>query len=138
LVEKVGGERAIDVRPLANILSPLVNVCNSALAAAGATAGEAEAGTIEGAAMTPGAALQVSGEIRSREDAIRLLDKVCAYLDRNEPSNPAPLLIQRAKRLMTMSFVDIIRDMAPDGVEIAKRGPINRSAIEVNLTEEEA
>ncbi len=116
LVEKVGGERAIDVRPLANILSPLVNVCNSALAAAGATAGAAEAGTIEGAAMAPAAALQVTGEIRSRDDAIRLLDKVCAYLERNEPSNPAPLLIQRAKRLMTMNFVDIIRDMAPDSL----------------------
>lgn len=116
LVEKVGGERALDVRPMASILTPLVNVCNNALAATGSAAVEAEAGAVEGAPGSAGAPLQVSGEIRSRDDAIRLLEKVCAYLERTEPTNPAPLLIQRAKRLMTMSFVDIIRDMAPDSV----------------------
>jgi type VI secretion system protein ImpA len=54
--------------------------------------------------------------VRSRDDALRLLDKVCDYLERQEPSNPAPLLIKRARRLMTMNFVDIIRDMAPDSL----------------------
>lgn len=37
-------------------------------------------------------------------------------IERNEPSHPAPLLIQRAQRLMTKSFVEIIRDLAPDGM----------------------
>lgn len=119
LVERVGAERATDVRPLANVLSPLVNVCSSALAAV-SVAAPAEAGAGEGADGTgvlPAAApLQVTGEVRSRDDALRLLDKVCDYLERQEPSNPAPLLIKRARRLMTMNFVDIIRDMAPESL----------------------
>jgi type VI secretion system protein ImpA len=41
---------------------------------------------------------------------------VCEWLERNEPSNPAPLLIRRSQRLMTKSFIDIIRDLVPDGL----------------------
>jgi type VI secretion system protein ImpA len=54
------------------------------------------------------------GDIRSREDAIRALERVCDFLARNEPTNPAPLLIRRAQRVMTMQFLDIIRELAPD------------------------
>ena len=34
----------------------------------------------------------------------------------NEPTNPAPLLIQRAQRLMKKNFMEIIRDLLPDGL----------------------
>ncbi|MEO6269941.1 MAG: type VI secretion system protein TssA, partial [Lautropia sp.] len=57
-----------------------------------------------------------AGEIRSREDAVRELDRICAYLERHEPANPAPLLIRRAQRLVQMNFLDILRDLAPEGM----------------------
>ena len=47
-------------------------------------------------------------------DAHRALERVCEWIERNEPSNPAPLLIRRAQRLMSKSFIDIIRDLAPE------------------------
>jgi type VI secretion system protein ImpA len=56
------------------------------------------------------------GEIRSREDAHRALERVCEFLARNEPTNPAPLLIRRAQRVMTMPFLDIIRELVPEAV----------------------
>jgi len=59
----------------------------------------------------------LSGEIHSREDAIRALNLVCAYLERHEPTNPAPLLIKRAQKLMNMSFVQIIQEMTPEGMD---------------------
>ena len=46
-----------------------------------------------------------------------MLDRVCDYLDRHEPTNPAPLLIRRAQRLMTMNFLEIVREMAPEGLD---------------------
>ena len=55
-------------------------------------------------------------ELSSREDAIQMLEKVCVYIEKNEPTNPAPLLIKRAQRLMSLSFIDIIKELAPDGV----------------------
>ena len=38
---------------------------------------------------------------------------------RGHPSaltNPAPLLIRRSQRLMSKNFIDIIRDLVPDGL----------------------
>ena len=57
------------------------------------------------------------GQIASRADVIRSLDAVIAYFRNEEPSSPVPLLLQRAKRLAAMDFLEIIRDMAPDGLE---------------------
>jgi type VI secretion system protein ImpA len=56
------------------------------------------------------------GEPRSREDVIRAIDAICSYYSRFEPSSPVPLLLQRCKRLVTMSFLDIVKDMLPDGL----------------------
>jgi type VI secretion system protein ImpA len=57
------------------------------------------------------------GDIVSREDVIRALDKICAYYERNEPSSPVPLLLQRCRRLVTLSFVEILKDLAPDSMK---------------------
>ncbi len=67
-----------------------------------------------------GAAPAASGEIRSREDVIRNLDRICAYFQEHEPSSPVPMLLERAKRLVSMSFVEILEDMTPSGVAEAK------------------
>ena len=47
---------------------------------------------------------------------IRVLDKICSYYQRAEPSSPIPLLIRRSKRLVSASFMDIVRDIASDGL----------------------
>jgi type VI secretion system protein ImpA len=63
--------------------------------------------------MPAGAAV---GELRSREDARRQLLAVAEFLERTEPTNPAPLLVRRAARLMGMGFIDILRELAPDSL----------------------
>ncbi|MDA8249104.1 MAG: type VI secretion system protein TssA [Rhodospirillales bacterium] len=55
-------------------------------------------------------------EVTTRADALRLLDLVCRYYQRYEPSSPLPLLIERARRLAEKDFLDILRDLAPDGL----------------------
>lgn len=55
-------------------------------------------------------------EINSREDVIRAIDRICDYYARVEPSSPLPLLLKRAKRLATKSFLDIIRDLTPEAL----------------------
>jgi type VI secretion system protein ImpA len=68
---------------------------------------------------------RLSGEITSREDVLRALDKICQYYERHEPASPLPMLLGRCKRLATMSFYEIIRNMAPDGLSQIEtlRGP---------------
>ena len=64
----------------------------------------------------PEASVALSGEISSRSDVIRVLDKICEYYERFEPASPVPIFMQRAKRLVTMNFVDMIKDLAPEAM----------------------
>jgi type VI secretion system protein ImpA len=54
--------------------------------------------------------------VNTRSDAMRLLDLVCRYYEQNEPSSPLPLLITRARKLADKGFLEILQDLAPDGV----------------------
>ncbi|CCJ80084.1 Uncharacterized protein ImpA [Cronobacter dublinensis 1210] len=55
-------------------------------------------------------------QLQTRDDAQLMLEKVKQYFARHEPSHPAPLMIERVQRLIEMNFMDLIRDLAPDGV----------------------
>lgn len=57
-----------------------------------------------------------SVQLSSRADAQLMLEKVKHYFTQHEPSHPAPLMIDRVQRLIELDFMDIIRDLAPDGV----------------------
>ncbi|MEY4509157.1 MAG: type secretion system protein TssA [Pseudomonadota bacterium] len=61
-------------------------------------------------------AMQLVGEAQTRDDALQLLEQVCKYYARHEPSSPVPLLLERAKRIATMSFLDLVRDLADKGL----------------------
>jgi type VI secretion system protein ImpA len=70
------------------------------------------------AADGPGApAGAPAGPARTREDVVRLLDQVLDYYRRHEPSSPVPLLVTRAKRLVPMSFVEALKELAPAGIK---------------------
>jgi type VI secretion system protein ImpA len=74
----------------------------------------AEAAGITAAEAPPAPAIR--GEVRSRDDVLRAIDAICAYYARAEPSSPVPLLLQRCRRMVTMSFVDILKEMLPESV----------------------
>jgi len=84
------------------------------------TAAGADA-TADGAVPTNGSngaapARSFGGAINSREDVIRALDAICAYYARNEPSSPIPMFMERSKKLVMMSFVDLIKELVPEGL----------------------
>jgi len=114
-IERIVSERVGIAAPN---LGPLLNITRAldlaAAAAQGGTvavfaAGVAGSPVVEQVASTPNV-------IRTREDVVRTLGGVCDWIERHEPSNPAPLLIRRAQRLMSKSFLDLVRDLAPDGL----------------------
>ena len=49
-----------------------------------------------------------------------MLIKCAEWYDRYEPSSPVPILIRRANRLINMDFLEVLRDLAPDGVHQAE------------------
>ncbi len=116
LMDKVGSSFAPDLGALANRLKEIAAVINEFLELRGeATAGPG--GDQQDAGGAGVASRAVSGEIDSRESAIRMMDKISDYFRRTEPSSPVPLLMQRAKRLSSMGFLEIVKDIAPDGLQ---------------------
>lgn len=58
--------------------------------------------------------------ISSRDDALYMLELVSAYFRASEPSSPLPMLIDRARKLSAMDFMQILRNLAPDGITQAQ------------------
>lgn len=107
-------------KPLAVAGAQLQGQASPAGQGAESAVGEAATGVAPGASAVSASVFN-AGAINSRDDAVRALTRVCEWIERHEPSNPAPLLIRRAQRLMSKSFLDIMRDLHPEGVhEIEK------------------
>lgn len=127
LVRHVGSSQALNLDPLTRHLKRMRDFLAS-LAPVPAEAPPAEAAPGDSAAAA-GAGLVVAaaiaGEVSSRADVVKMLDKILAYYAKFEPSSPVPMLLQRAKRLAPKSFFEIMEDLAPDSVSQLSliRGP---------------
>jgi type VI secretion system protein ImpA len=129
LTERVGSNQAPDLSRLPDFLKELRQILQDQLSRRGvadpqgeaATEGDADAEAPAGAAAAPA----VRAEIATREDVLRTLDKVCEYYRKYEPSSPVPVLLLRAKSLVNKDFMEIMRDLAPDGLKQVEkiRGP---------------
>ncbi len=72
------------------------------------------------AARGGGVSAALLGPITTRAEALRLLELVRDYYEKYEPSSPLPLLIDRARRLADKGFMEILRDLAPNGLDQAQ------------------
>jgi type VI secretion system protein ImpA len=121
--DKAGFQSAPDFDPLLKPLSHMQkrlaeHLPGRATAQAG-TPVDDPAHTGEGVTPT-GVTAGGIGQIRSRQDAIRAIDAAAAYFRNNEPSSPVPLLLDRAKRLVSKSFMEVLEDIAPDSLPQAR------------------
>jgi type VI secretion system protein ImpA len=126
LVRHVGSSQALNLDALTRNLRRGRDFVAGQLAAAPHAEGEADADAANdapqdaGGAASAGAparsAAAISGDIAGRADVIRMLDKICTYYQRHEPSSPVPLLLERAKRLVPKNFFEIMEDLAPEGL----------------------
>jgi type VI secretion system protein ImpA len=62
----------------------------------------------------------VSGDIRSPEDVKRLIDRMCDFYARTEPSSPVPIVLRRAQRLVGKNFWEILTDLSPSALDSVK------------------
>jgi len=73
-----------------------------------------------GGSDAPGSQPTAVGAIKSRQDALRALDAVALFFRQTEPSSPIPMFLDRAKRLIGKDFLEILADIAPDGLATAR------------------
>ncbi len=123
LTDKLGAAQAVSLEPFTSVAKHIVNVLAERLTRRGVvTAGGGGGGGADAPGAGPAAsAPAVPGTIGSREDAIRMIDRISEYFQSHEPSSPVPLLLQRAKRLISKSFIEILKDMAPEGLPQAEK-----------------
>lgn len=101
---------------LGQVIARLEPVAGDAVEVEGVEAG-AEAGEPAAAPAGAKAAGGGVGAINSPNDVQNALDRIIAYYKRAEPSSPVPILLTRAKRLVSADFLTIVKDMAPNGIE---------------------
>jgi len=126
LVRHVGSSQALNLDPLTRPLRRAHDFLARQQHASAAPAFDAaDAAPAAGQAAQPVAAARLEGDIAGRDDVLRMLDKLVQYYGRHEPSSPIPILLARARRLVPMNFLEIMQDLAPDGVAqlAAIRGP---------------
>jgi type VI secretion system protein ImpA len=113
--DRAGTGMGAELSKLRALLDQANKVLEPKLAARGALANASQPDAVptNGAAAV---AAPLSGVISTPDQVIEALDKIIAYYERNEPSSPLPLLLNRCKKLVRMSFMDIVRDIAPDAV----------------------
>jgi type VI secretion system protein ImpA len=126
LGERIRLDQMPSLDPLSGLLAAIVRSLNTYLAerlpqGSGAAVLEDEASGSEPASTERPSRGAAVGEIASRDDVVRAIDRICDYYFHYEPTSPVPLLLKRARRLATGSFLDIVRDLAPGALsEIEK------------------
>jgi type VI secretion system protein ImpA len=112
-----GGSEAV---PTLDPLTAQLTKAERLLSAQVALRAPSAAGTDGEAAGPGGGRLVAVGAIRSRQDAIQALDAVATFFRNNEPSSPVPLFVDRAKRLVSKDFLEVLADIAPEGLPQAR------------------
>ena len=116
--EAAGSEATPSFDPLSAQLARMGQVLRAQLALRpGRRRGAAAGGD---ARRAPAAAARSVGVVKSRQDAIRALDAVADFFRRTEPSSPIPLFLERAKRLVSKDFLEVLADIAPEAVAQAR------------------
>ncbi|MBB1163152.1 type VI secretion system protein TssA [Aquariibacter albus] len=131
---RFGGDVAVDLADLRGLLDALRQALPDEAAVLDAAAdgpalaserysraAEADADLGSRVLSTPSRAGGTAGRIESRQDVIQALQRICDYLERHEPTNPAQLLLRRAQRLIDKGFMQLVQDLAPDALaEVAR------------------
>jgi type VI secretion system protein ImpA len=100
VADKVGGGDSVDFGRLPAMLRKAHGVVDGWISSRAPVAADGEP-----AAPRASASTRSTGEISSREDVIRALDRIIAYYSRYEPSSPIPVLIERCNLLFSICLI---------------------------------
>ena len=128
LTEKVGAVNTPDMKLISSEIKRLDDLLSQQMVRRGSNVGAVAEDVAEKDGVSNNSAQSITGDITSRADVTRVLDKVCEYFQKYEPSSPIPLILQRAKRLVSKDFMEIMQDMVPDGVNQVKNITGDRGA----------
>ena len=118
-VDRIGADRAAKLEKLPALADKILALLERTVARRDpslATAAPADEG---GATRAESASSIPAGAVASTRDVAAALAAIAAYFARNEPSNPALLLVRQAEQLMGKSFLEVMRVLVPNYLERA-------------------
>ena len=125
--ERFSGADAPDLRPLLMLANAVAGLMPRAVEESAADPEATDTPPAAHAATGRG----LSGAVQSREEALRAIDMVCEFLERTEPSNPAPLFLRRARQLVNHNFLQLMKELAPSMLpEVARIVGIDPDSVE--------
>lgn len=112
----------LSFKDLSPVLEQLHRVLHSQLTRRQGNSGNAGGAELNGSAQSSNGPAHsiVARPIRTRDDAIRALEAVATFFRETEPSSPVPLLLDRAKRLVSKTFLEVLADIAPGALGEAR------------------
>jgi type VI secretion system protein ImpA len=113
VTDKVGAARAVSLDALRDSLRDVQACVEGYLLKRGAIT-QAGAAASQAGASGPSPA----GEIRSVQDIVTAIDRICQYYERYEPSSPVPLMLRGARRMVARNFVEIMRQLPPESLRV--------------------
>lgn len=112
MAERFGAANTVETKTLRGMLGAIEDVLPALATEGGRDEAGADAGPRRGGGVR---------SVDSRDEALRAIELVCAYLERAEPTNPAQLLLRRAARLINKDFMQLMRELAPEALtEVAR------------------
>lgn len=115
LDQRFGSGSSADLKPLYDLVARLLSLTKEPEPEIAEDEGDAADG--EGGGGARRARGSLSGAVTTRAEAIRAIDLICEYLDRAEPTNPAPLFLRRARSLIERNFLELLKELAPDALD---------------------
>lgn len=127
MTANAGSETSVNFKPTYDALKGVRSgLAGFTPAGAGEAEAEAEAYTGGSGANSAGTSRGAPGSIESREDVIKALDAIGDYYRRREPTSPVPLALKRARDWVTLDFLAVLEDIAPNSMEEARNVLVSR------------
>ncbi len=82
---------------------------------------EAESPGVAAPGSAPRPAAFSAGTPQSRADVEAAIEAICRFYTQNEPSSPVPLMLRRVQTWNHKDFIDLIKEIAPNGADEVTR-----------------
>jgi type VI secretion system protein ImpA len=116
--ERFSSDLVVDLATLLSMITSIEAVLPAPVELVEAGAADAQSGSGSEGLSRSGSGVH---SVQNRQEAVRAIELVCAYLERSEPTNPAQLLLRRAARVIDKNFLQLMRELAPDAVKDVAR-----------------
>lgn len=125
MTARADGDTSTNFQPTYDAIGLLRQSVSSFMRSPGAAPDEAGAADALADASAGGGGTDYSGTISSRSDVIRALDAIAQYYKHKEPGSPVPFALRRARDWVSLDFLQVLEDIAPNSLDEAKRVLIN-------------